>query len=167
MQTTITRHTAPVRIQTPISATGPRITGGTVAQIRPGANAIVQTAGAIQSTPPALHPVSSTPTQTVFSPAAQVNNKYFSGHLCKWVVKNLNFIRRKSNLTVINLEWVRNRFFLYPNLIFLLIELNNFPPNLYFSLPKFNFLLTIFFYIQIRYFTDYFSLIKFHFCWPI
>ncbi|XP_059613638.1 transcription initiation factor TFIID subunit 4-like isoform X2 [Phlebotomus argentipes] len=72
MQTTITRHAAPVRIQTPISTTGPRLTGGTVAQIRPGANAIVQTAGAIQSTPPALHPVSSTPTQTVFSPTGQI-----------------------------------------------------------------------------------------------
>ncbi|XP_055688279.1 transcription initiation factor TFIID subunit 4-like [Lutzomyia longipalpis] len=72
MQTTITRHAAPVRIQTPISTTGPRLTGGTVAQIRPGGNAIVQTAGAIQSTPPALHPVSSTPSQTVFSAAAQI-----------------------------------------------------------------------------------------------
>ncbi|GAB0097036.1 transcription initiation factor TFIID subunit 4 isoform X1 [Sergentomyia squamirostris] len=73
LQTTITRHATPVRIQTPIP-TGPRLTGGTVTQIRSGT--VVPTATALQSTPPALHPVSSTPGQTVFSsPAAQLRTQ--------------------------------------------------------------------------------------------
>lgn len=58
--TTITRHSAPVRIQGPISV--PRLANASVSQIRTpsGATIIQQHPGNIQlqSNPPALHPVS-------------------------------------------------------------------------------------------------------------
>lgn len=85
-QTTITRHPAPVRIQGPISATGPRVLNTSVSQIRPGTTTIVQTNSLqqnqssmtqqqmqqSQSTPPALQPVSVNHNQNVLTPAAQV-----------------------------------------------------------------------------------------------
>lgn len=81
-QTTITRHPAPVRIQGPISTTGPRVLNASVSQIRPGSTTIVQTNSLqqsqssmvqqMQSTPPALQPVSVNHNQNVITPAAQV-----------------------------------------------------------------------------------------------
>lgn len=84
-QTTITRHTAPVRIQGPIQTTGPRLINASVSQIRPGNTTIVQTNSIQQhqqqqllqqqqssTTPPALQPVSVNNNQTVIIPAAQV-----------------------------------------------------------------------------------------------
>lgn len=86
-QTTITRHSAPVRIQGPISTTtGPRLLNASVSQIRPGTtivqtNSLQQNQSSIaqqhlqqqtQSTPPALQPVSVNNNQNVLIPAAQV-----------------------------------------------------------------------------------------------
>lgn len=76
-QTTITRHTAPARIQGPMT-TGPKLIPASVSQIRPGTTTIVQTNSLQQqtqtqlsqsqaptqqqqqpsTTPPALQPVS-------------------------------------------------------------------------------------------------------------
>ncbi len=62
-QTTITRHTAPVRIQGPIvnTTTNQRINNATtISQIRPSTTTIVQTTntGNMQQNIPALQPVS-------------------------------------------------------------------------------------------------------------
>lgn len=76
-QTTITRHTTPARLHTPISATtstSHRVINTSVAQVRPGTTTIMQTtSNTHQSNPPALQPVSATLTQSGFTPGgAQV-----------------------------------------------------------------------------------------------
>lgn len=79
-QTTITRHTTPARLHTPISAitttTSHRMINASVAQVRPGTTAAIMqqtTTNMHQSNPPALQPVSATLTQSGFTPGgAQV-----------------------------------------------------------------------------------------------
>lgn len=84
-QTTITRHTAPVRIQGPIvTTTNQRINNATtISQIRPSTTTIVQTTN-LQQNIPALQPVSApisgfTPggAQVSFNDLALCVSRYF------------------------------------------------------------------------------------------
>lgn len=90
-QTTITRHTAPVRIHGPIvnTTTHQRNNNATtISQIRPGTTTIVQTTN-IQQNIPALQPVSA-PISGFTPGGAQVNLK---ASICELFVNKIKMFR--------------------------------------------------------------------------